>query len=282
MGSFFGNAEVVLALGAGSAAAVLCALIGVFVVLRHQSFAGHAVTDIGFTGGAGAPLIHVNRLWGLLAFSIVGALSIGRLGARVGERDVVTGVVLTIALALGSLFMFVQTQYVSQPASLLFGSIFAIDTQTLRSAIVLSLGAIAGLVAIYRPLLFATISPEAAGARGVPVRLLTMGFLVLMAVAVSEAAQIVGVLLTTALLIGPAAAAMQLSRRMPVVLLLAVAIGVGETIAGIGLAYASYYWPPGGKGWPASFFISILALLIFLGARSAAGNRHATHAETAG
>lgn len=264
MYAFLTDPEVVVALQAGTIAALLCAFVGTFVVLRRQSFAGHAITDIGFTGGAGAGLAHANPLAGLLAFAVGGALAIGKLDGRVRERDVSTGVILTVALALASLFLFIATRFNTQPEALLFGSIFAIDPNILTPTSTIGVLALIGIAAIYRPLLYATVSSDAASARGVPVRALSYIFLVLMAVAVTAAAQIVGVLLTTALLIGPAGAAIHLSRRLPRVLALAAIIAVAETVAGIILAYASYYWPPGGKGWPTSFFIGVLSLGVYV------------------
>src|SRR5581483_6359425 len=115
--------------------------------------------------------------------------------------------------------------------------------------------------------LFCSVSPETAAARGVPVRMVGLAFIVTMAVGVAEAAQVVGVLLSTALLIGPAATAAYLSTRPGLAIIIAALLGVLETWAGIVLAYDSYTWPPGGKGWPVSFFITVLALALYLAAR---------------
>jgi zinc/manganese transport system permease protein len=133
--------------------------------------------------------------------------------------------------------------------------------------ILIGLACLAALAVIYRPLLFISVSPQAAVARGVPARLVSAIFLACMAAAVAEAAQVVGVLLSTALLLGPPATAAYLTRRPVTALCLAAAIGVIETWLGIVLAYDSYYWPPGGKDWPVSFFITVLALLAYLVAR---------------
>lgn len=262
-----GDQQVRAALAAGVTVAILCGVIGVFVVMRRQSFAGHAVTDVGFTGGAGAPIVGAPPLAGLLAFSIAGGLVMARLGERVREREIATGTVLTVALGLGALFLFIQTRYVSEPASLLFGSIFAVQPQALLSTAVIGVLCLIALAIIYRPLLFCTVSPQNAAARGVPVRSIGTAFLVLTAIAVAEAAQLVGVLLTTALLIGPASAATYLARRVEVAIAVAVAIGIAQIVLSIGLAYASYTWPPGGKGWPVSFFVGLCALLSFVAAR---------------
>lgn len=266
------NDQVTNALLAGAIVAVVSAALGYFVVLRGLSFAGHAVTDIGLTGGAGAILLGLNALWGLLAAGVLAAVGVDLLagdadGGRTRERDVATGVVLALALGLGALFLYASTRYVSEPATLLFGSVFAVDPGVTRAMAVAAVLCLAALVALYRPLLFISVSPEAAAARGVPVRAVGLLFIVAMAVGVAEAAQVVGALLSTALLIGPAAAATYLTARPGLAILLAATLGVLETWAGIVLAYDSYTWPPGGKGWPVSFFITMLALGVYLLAR---------------
>ena len=263
----FANDQVTGALVAGAVVAAVSAVLGYFVVLRGLSFIGHAVTDIGFTGGAGAGLLGLNALWGLATFCVAAALGVGALGTRARERDVATGVILALALGIGAMFLFINTRFVSAPFTLLFGSIFEVDPDTTRVMVLVGLGCLVVLAVLYRPLLFSSLAPEAAEARGVPVRLIAALFLVCMAVAVAEAAQVVGVLLSTALLIGPPATAAYLVVRPGLGLLLAATIGVLETWLGIDLAYVSYNWPPGGKGWPVSFFITALALLFYLLAR---------------
>jgi zinc/manganese transport system permease protein len=150
---------------------------------------------------------------------------------------------------------------------LLFGSIFAVDPDVIHAMIAIGLSCLLLLAALYRPLLFISVSPQTAEARGVPARLISALFLACMAAAVAEAAQVVGVLLSTALLIGPPATAAYLTRRPTTAICLAAAIAVIETWIGIALAYDSYYWPPGGKDWPVSFFITSIALAAYLGAR---------------
>jgi zinc/manganese transport system permease protein len=263
----FADPEVREALFAGIVVAVLCGAVGVFVVIRRASFAGHAVTEVGFTGGAGAPLVGASPLAGLLLFSVLGSFVISRLGDRVRERDIATGTVLTMALGLGSLFLWIQTRFVSEPASLLFGSIFAVQPVVLHVTIVIGAAALIALGVLYRPLAYSTISPDSAEARGVSLAFVGAAFLVLLGVAVAETAQLVGVLLTTALLIGPASAATYLTDRISAAMMLAMGIGFAVIVLSIGLAYESYYWPPGGKGWPVSFFVGVLSLAAFLAAR---------------
>ncbi len=259
---------VLQALLAGIVVAVLCGFVGVFVVMRRQSFAGHSITDVGFTGGAGAPLIGTDPLYGLLAFSVLGAVVMARLGDRIRERDIATGVVLTAALGIGALFLYIQTRFVSEPAALLFGSIFAIRPGVLTATLYVGIACMIALLVLYRPLIFTTVSPETAEARGVPVGFISAAFLIIMAIAVAEAAQLVGVLLTTALLIGPASAAMSFTRRVATSIFAAVALGIAQMVLSIFLAYASFTWPPGGKGWPVSFFVGVLALVTFVAARA--------------
>jgi len=261
------NPQVVNACVVGLIAAGLSAVLGYFVVLRGLSFAGHAVTDIGLAGGAGAVLIGLNALWGLLAFCLLAAVGIDLLGDRARERDVATGVILALALGLGSLFLYLGTRFISEPFTLLFGSIFEADPSQTPALVAIGLSCLAVLSVLYRPLLFASVAPAVATARGVPVRLVGLLFIAAMAFAVAEAAQVLGVLLSTALLIGPAASAAYLTARPWFGIVLAVLFGCVETVAGIVLAYGSYTWPPGGKGWPVSFFITGLSLLIYLAAR---------------
>lgn len=262
----FLNQEVTNALAAGAVTAIICAVLGYFVALRGLSFIGHAVTDIGFTGGAGAALLGLDALWGLLAFSVAAALGVGALGERARERDVATGVLLALALGMGALFLSIHTRYAGEPFSLLFGSIFAVDPGIVQAMVIIGAACLAILAVLYRPLLLASVSPEVAAARGIPVRLIAALFLVCMAMAVAEAAQVVGVLLGTALLIGPAATAGYLSTRPAVAIALAALLAVLQTWLGIVLAYDSYTWPPGNRGWPVSFFITALTLVCYLGA----------------
>ncbi len=267
------SAVLLTALGAGIVAAALSAVLGYFVVLRGTAFAGHAVTDIGLTGGSGALLLHVTSLWGVLAFAAGAAVGIDALGTRARERDVATGVVLALALGVGALFLHIGTNGGNGPTSLLFGSVFALDPATLGLVAAIGAVSLGATLALFRPLLFASVAPESAALAGVPVRAVGLAFLLAMAIAVGVTSQIVGVLVSTALLIGPAASAGALVRRPLATLGLAVSIGALETTLGIALAYASYAWPPGGKGWPVSFFVSTLALVGYLVARAAGDRR---------
>ena len=261
------NDAVVNALVVGMIAAVVSAALGYFVVLRGLSFAGHSVTDIGLAGGSGAFMLGINPLWGLLAFCVLAATGVDLLGDRARERDVATGIILALALGCGGLFLHIGAKFVGEPYVLLFGSIFEADPSTTPVLAAIGAACLVILILLYRPLLFSSVSPQTAAARGVPVRAVGLVFIVTMAVGVAVASQVVGVLLSTALLIGPAASAAYLTSRPGLTIALAAALGVLETWLGIVLAYDSYTWPPGGKGWPVSFFITALALGVYLAAR---------------
>jgi zinc/manganese transport system permease protein len=260
--------ELLQALAAGAVVAVLCGVVGVFVVLRRTAFAAHAVTDVGLTGGAGATLAGAPPLVGLLLSSVLGSGAIARLGGRARESDVATGTVLTVALGVGALFVFLETRTSASPTSLLFGSIFAVEPRVLETTALLGGASLVALGALFRPLVFCTVCPQSAAARGVPVAFVGTAFLVLMAIALAEAAQLVGALLTTALVIGPASTAIVLTTQLARALVLAVLLAFAETTLSVVLAYASYAWPPGGTGWPVSFFVGVLTLGSYVGARA--------------
>ncbi len=268
MSAFFASPNVQSALLASATVAALSAAIGYFVVLRGLSFAGHAITDVGLTGGAGALLAGVAPLAGLIAFSVGAAAAIGALGERARERDVATGLVLAVALGIGALFLHLQTQSASGQTALLFGSIFDTDAALLRVVTAIGIITLGALAAMYRPLLFASVAPEVARVSGVAVRTLGYAFLAIMAVAVAETAQIVGVLISTALLVGPAATAMALVREPLRGIALAMFIGIAEAWFSIALAYASFGWTGGAGSWPVSFFVASFALVAFLLARA--------------
>lgn len=241
---------------AGTIVAIVAAVVGYFVVLRHVTFAGHALSHIGFSGAAGAVLIGVSPIWGLLAFTLLAALAMGLLGERLEGRDVAIGIVLAFALGLGILFLQLYTAYASEAFSILFGSIMGIS----RSDVALSLGigivVLIALTVISRPLLFMSVNPIAAEARGVPTRLLGAVFLLIVALAVSEAVQVVGVLLIFALLVAPPATALYLTPRLYPGLGIAVGLGVLETWFGLIMAFYTDY--------SVSFFIASAAVAVYL------------------
>ena len=201
------------ALWAGAVVAVVSGAIGVFVVTRGLSFAVHAISELGFTGAAGALVIGIDPVIGMIGGSLVVGLVLGLLSLRGRERDSAIGAVLAFGLGLGVLFLSLYQGYATEATNLLFGSIVGVaDNQLLALALV---GAIvlAGLAALYRPLLFSSVDPEVAAARGVPLRALSVAIFLLLALTTAEAIQVVGVLLVLTLVITPAAAAQRLTGR---------------------------------------------------------------------
>jgi zinc/manganese transport system permease protein len=241
---------------AGTIVAIVAAVVGYFVVLRHVTFAGHALSHIGFSGAAGAVLIGISPVWGLLVFTLLAALAMGLLGERLEGRDVAIGIVLAFALGLGILFLQLYTAYASEAFSILFGSIMGISVGDVILSLVIGIVVLATLAYISRPLLFMSVNPIAAEARGVPTRLLSAVFLLIVALAVSEAVQVVGVLLIFALLVAPPATAMYLSPRLYPGLAFSVILGVLETWFGLIMAFYTDY--------SVSFFIATAAVAVYL------------------
>ena len=265
---FFSTQTVQVAALVGGVVAFTSGVVGLFTVMRRQSFAGEALGDVGTTGGAGAFLISINPLWGFVGAALVAAGVIEAIGTRRAKsRDLATGIVLGAALGFAALFLYFDTTHSSTTGAtitVLFGSLFVIDTSIVPAIVGLSAAVLATVLLLYRPLLLATLSPDLAQARGIRVRLLGVGYLVAMAVAVSLAALTIGAVLATALLIGPPATALRLVKRPGLAALVGGGIGVLATWLGILLAYDSYYWPPVEHGWPVSFLIVALVFAFYL------------------
>ena len=236
---------------AAAAVALVAGPVGYLLVLRQQSFAGHALSHVGFTGATGAVLLGVPPLWGLVAVTLLAGFAMGLLGERVAGRDVAIGLVLAGALGLGLLFLHFFTANAAQATALLFGNVFGVDRDTLLTLAGLGVVTLAGLAAIWRPLLFASLQPELAEARGVGLRRVSVLFLGLVALATAGCAQIIGVLLVFTLMVGPAATAQRLTRRLGAGLALSSALALSAAWGGIVCAYAT--------DWPASFWITALS-----------------------
>jgi zinc/manganese transport system permease protein len=245
---------------AGTIVAIVAAVIGYFVVLRAQAFAGESLSHIGFAGATGAFLFGLTSLVGSLIFTALAALGIGALGSRLRGRDVETGMVLTFALGLGVLFLSLYASGSDSNAkvAVLFGSILSVTKQGVFEILLSSLVVLVLLVLVFRPLLFASIDTEGAQASGVPVRLLSVLFLFLLALTVATAIQLVGTLLVFALLLAPAATAQLWTRRPFVTIGLALAFSLLFTWGGLFLAFLSL-----GRHLPVSFYISALAALSY-------------------
>jgi zinc/manganese transport system permease protein len=262
---FFSSVVVGVALLVGTTVAVVSGTVGVFTVLRGQSFAGEALGDVNTTGGSAAYLAGVAPLWGFVAVGVAAAGAMELIGIqRPRGRDLATGIVLGFFLGLAALLFYLDATLhntTGAAQTILFGSVFTVSSSMLP--LVVALGALAlGTVALlYRPLLLSSVSPEMAAARGLHVRVLGVAYLLVLAIAVALAAFTIGSILSTALLVGPAATALRLTRRPAMAFVVAAAIGVGAMWLGIVLAYDSFDWTSGG-GWPVSFFV---VSLIFLG-----------------
>ncbi|SRR5579883_2214244 len=246
----------------GTIVAIVAALVGYFVVLRAQSFAAEALTDIGFAGATGAAILGVSSLLGMLFFTLLSALGMGALGERIRGRDVEIGMVLSFALGLGVLFLTLYAQTSASHATagvgILFGSILSVT----RSDVLITLGCgiaiLLVLAVLFRPLLFASIDPVVAETRGVPVRLLSIVYLVLLGVTTAESVLVVGVLLVFALLVAPAATAARLTHRPRTTLILSVVLGLCFTWGGLIFAFVGT-----GRHLPVGFYIAALSCLSY-------------------
>jgi zinc/manganese transport system permease protein len=241
------------AFAAAGIAAIVSGLVGYFLVLRGQTFAGHALGHIGFAGATGAVLIGLQPVGGMVGFTVAAGIGMGLMGDRLSGRDVAIGVVLALALGFGLLFLHYYTAFAAQATALLFGNVLAVDR--IMIATLAGLGAITlvALAAIMRPLVFASLQPELAEAKGVPVLLVSTAFLAIVALAVSESAQIVGILLVFALMVGPPATAQRLVTGLWSGMAVSAAIALAEAWLGITIAYYT--------DWPVSFCIAFLSAL---------------------
>ena len=265
---FFTSSPVHVALVIGTVVAVVSAVVGVFTVMRGLSFAGHALTDVATAGGSGAFLIGMSPLLGFVGLSTVGAGVLELIGVqRARSRDLATGLVLGAAIGLSALFLYLAsttTATTGATQQILFGSIFTTDPGTIPLVVVFSVVALGAIAVAYRPLLLSTVSTDIAAARGAPVRTAGLLFMLALAVAVGLSSLAIGTILSTALLIGPPAAALRLTRSVGRALAVASVIGVAATWLGVLLAYDSYYWGSSHQALPVSFFIVVLVFAAYL------------------
>ncbi|TMF84796.1 MAG: metal ABC transporter permease [Chloroflexi bacterium] len=252
------------ALLAGTLVALLAGATGYFIVLRGQSFAAHTLSQVGFPGAAAGILLHLSPVLGLIGFCVTAALGIGLRGRGLdagwrGESAAVGGI-LAFALAVGLLFFSLYAGSVEAIYAFLFGSILGVtDRDVLVTALTAALALLA-LAVIGRPLIFASVDPEAAEARGVPVRALALAFLVLVALSVAVAVQIVGTLLVFALLVTPGAAAQRLTPRPGLGLGLSTVLSLLFVWSGLSVAYFSPL--------PVGFAVTTLAFGTYVLARA--------------
>jgi zinc/manganese transport system permease protein len=246
------------AFAAAGIVAVVSGIVGYFLVMRGQTFAGHALSHIGFAGATGAGLIGLAPLWGLIGFTLAAGIVMGLLSERISNRDIAIGVVLALALGFGLLFLHYYTSFATQATAILFGNVLAVDRGMIATLAALAIVTLVALAAIMRPLIFASLQPELAEAKGVPLRFISTAFLAIVALAVSECAQIVGVLLVFTLMVGPPAAAQRLTTGLWSGLAAAAALALAEAWLGLTLAYHT--------DWPVSFCIALLSALGYFAA----------------
>jgi zinc/manganese transport system permease protein len=281
---FFSSQQVHVAVSVGSVVAIVCAVVGVFAVMRGQSFAGHSLGDVSAAGGSGALLIGLSPVIGFIGLGIVGAGVMDLIGVRrLRGRDLATGIVLGAAIGLSALFLYLTTTTTATTGAtqqILFGSIYTTTGGTIAVVALLGLIAIGCMAAIWRPLLLATVSPDIAVARGVRVRAVGLAYMLALAVAVGLSSLTIGAILSTALLIGPAAAALRLTKSLTHTLIVACVIGVAATWAGVLLAYDSYDWGSAHTALPVSFFIVGLIFTAYLASGLPAALASRRHAAT--
>jgi zinc/manganese transport system permease protein len=236
--------------------AVVAGVVGYFLVLRGQTFAGHALAHVGFTGATGAVLLGLSPLTGIVGFTLLAGLGMGALGEKLSGRDVAIGTILALSLGTGMLFMRFFSSYAGQVTALLFGNVLGVDDRTLIALALLGVVTLLALALISRRLVFVTLQPELAEAKGVSLRGMSMLFLGIVALATALATQIVGVLLIFTLMVSPAAAAQLLTPRLGRGIALATLLALASAWIGITLAYYT--------DWPTSFWITAISGTMYL------------------
>jgi len=257
---------------AGTFVALACGTIGYFVVLRGQVFAGDALSHVAFTGALAAAAAGIDIRLGLLVATVAVAAGMGLLGERARPDDVTIGSVFAWVLGLGALFLslFVNGSSGSNGTAavrVLFGSILGLSAAEARLSAAIAVVALLALLAMARPLLFASVDPEVARGAGLPVRVLGIAFLVVLAVVAAEATQAVGALLLLGLLAAPGGAARLLTDRPWRGVAVSAALAVASIWAGLALSYVAPSLPP-------SFSIIAVATAIFVGATICSALRH--------
>jgi zinc/manganese transport system permease protein len=265
---FFTSEVVMVAIVVGAVAALVSGTVGVFTVIRGQSFAGEALGDIGAAGGSGAFLVGVGPLWGFVVLGTVASGAMELAGVqRPRGRDLATGIVLGFSLGLAALLLYLastQQSTTGETMTILFGSVFTIPHSEIPAIAALGITVLAMAVLLYRPLLLSSLSAEMAAARGIPVRALGAAYLLALALTVALASMTIGTILSTALLVGPAATALRLTKRPGRAIAVAIAVGLAAMWLGIVLAWESFYWGSSSRGWPVSFFVVTLIFLAYL------------------
>ncbi len=253
------------ALIAGAVLGVLGGVIGVLVITRDLPFAVHGISELSFAGAAGALLLGVSVVVGSLAGSVIAALVIGLLGNKARDRNSIIGVMMPFGLGLGILFLSLYQGRAANKFGLLTGQIVAVDSTNLRVLVVMAVLVLVLLAVIWRPLMFASVDTDVAAARGVPIRLLGLLFMVLLGCVVALSVQVVGALLVLALLCTPAAAALRVTASPVLVVVLSVLFATTATVGGIFVAL--------GTDIPISPYVTTISFLIYLVCRLVGWNR---------
>ncbi|MFF2245108.1 metal ABC transporter permease [Arthrobacter sp. NPDC058130] len=244
---------------AGAVLGLLGGLMGTFVMKRDLAFAVHGISELSFAGAAFALLIGANIILGSLAGSVLAAVVLGVMGVRARDKNSIIGVIMPFGLGLGILFLSLYEGRAANKFGLLTGQIVSVGTVQLQVLAFAAVVVMLALVAIWRPLTFASVDADVATARGVPVRALALGFMVLLGISVALSIQIVGALLVLALLITPAAAAMRVTSSPRLVVTLSILFAMTATVGGILLAL-------GGR-LPISPYVTTLSFLIYVACR---------------
>jgi zinc/manganese transport system permease protein len=250
---------------AGAVLGLLGGLMGTFVMKRDLAFAVHGISELSFAGAAFALLIGADIILGSLAGSVLAAVVLGLMGVRARDKNSIIGVIMPFGLGLGILFLSLYEGRAANKFGLLTGQIVSVGTVQLQVLAAAAVVVMLALVAIWRPLTFASVDPDVATARGVPVRALSLAFMVLLGISVALSIQIVGALLVLALLITPAAAAMRVTSSPRLVVTLSIVFAMTATVGGILLAL-------GGR-LPISPYVTTLSFLIYVACRVIGGAR---------
>jgi zinc/manganese transport system permease protein len=254
--NYLGYEFVQNALIAGTLAAILGAIVGYFVIIRNAGFAAHALSHIGFAGAAGAAILGLSTLEGMLLLTVGSSLIMGAAGDKLQRRDLAIGMVLSMALGLGTLFLKLYSTYAGQAKTILFGDIFGVSKTQLLQMVVLSFLSLSALAIFSRRLLFASTQPQMAQARGLSLPGISMAFMAVLAVSVTLASQVVGILLVFTLVIAPAGIALRLCRSFWRGIFLSILLGVTAVWIGILLDCVT--------GYPATFWITALFFILYL------------------
>jgi zinc/manganese transport system permease protein len=244
---------------AGAILGIVGGLIGVFVMQRDMAFAVHGISELSFAGAAASLLFGANVVVGSLVGSLLAAAIIGVLGARARDRNSIIGVLMPFGLGLGILFLALYPGRSGNRFGLLTGQILSVDIPQLGTLIAISIVVLVTLLVIWRPLVFDSVDPDVAMARGVPAGTLSIVFMILLGLMVAVSVQIIGALLVLALLVTPAAAALRVSSSPIVVPLLAMLFGFVSAVGGVLLAI--------GGSLPISPYVTTISFLLYLGCR---------------